>query len=144
LTNEDSQNAIHFASYEIDRSTQEEILYYTKSEAFQAAVQNLLDKAVNTIGFSLEKRINMVNLEKHILYTLEDIEARFRDKISIQKKPPEAIILTTTYFEAHKQISLLQWLIQTAKNRKIKVQIINAETPVGQRVEQFGGIICFL
>jgi len=43
----------------------------------------------------------------------------------------------------HKQKQRLNRLLQILNNKKVNVKIIDAKTAAGERINQFGGLICF-
>jgi stalled ribosome rescue protein Dom34 len=52
-------------------------------------------------------------------------------------------MLTDKYLADSEDKNRIHRLLQISKNRKVKTRIVNAETPAGKRVSQFGGIFFF-
>jgi stalled ribosome rescue protein Dom34 len=53
----------------------------------------------------------------------------------------EYLILTDKYLTDTEDKNGIHRLLQISKNRKVKTRIVNAETPAGKRISQFGGIV---
>ena len=92
----------------------------------------------------------VANLEKHlyndnnsiILYSINEIE----DMIYTRKKDKthrNYLLLTDNFLAGSKQKNRIHRLLQISKNKKIKTKIVEAETPAGNRIQQFGGIVFF-
>jgi len=52
-------------------------------------------------------------------------------------------MLTDKYLADSKGKNRIHRLLQISKNRKVETRIVNADTPAGKRISQFGGIIFF-
>jgi stalled ribosome rescue protein Dom34 len=97
------------------------------------------DQIVN----SLEKHLYGKNKNSVVLYTLKEIE----DTIYSVKKPnefrTEYLLLSEDYLTDSKQKNRVYRLLQIAKNKKVKTNVVKEGTPAGNRIKQFGGIVFF-
>ncbi len=95
--------------------------------------------------------IAMANsLEKHlyannsvVLYALKEIEDTVYDQHRNKEFRTEYLLLTDKYLADSKQKNRIHRLLQISKNKKVKTRVVNAETPAGNRISQFGGIVFF-
>jgi len=108
---------------------------------------NLIEK---TTSEEADQVVN--NLEKHlyasdnsvVLYSFKEIEDYvYSKKKNINEFKREHLLLTDVYLAKSRQKNRIHRLLQIAKNKKIKTKIINAETPAGIRITQFGGMVFF-
>ena len=90
------------------------------------------------------------SLEKHLygnnsvaLYSLKEIEDRVYSKEKGKAFRTEYLLLTDKYLADSKQKRRINRLLQISKNKKVKTRVVNAETPAGNRISQFGGIVFF-
>jgi stalled ribosome rescue protein Dom34 len=61
------------------------------------------------------------------------------------RSQPEYLLLTDSYLAGEKRKVRLNRLMQIAQNKKIKMRIVNKETPAGVRLNQLGGlVVCLL
>jgi stalled ribosome rescue protein Dom34 len=78
-----------------------------------------------------------------VLYSLKEIEAKIYSQEKRSESRTDYLLLTDKYLAGSKQKNRIHRLLQIAKNKKMKTRIINAETPAGTRISQFGGIVFF-
>jgi stalled ribosome rescue protein Dom34 len=90
----------------------------------------------------LEKRINASQKNNLVLFSLEEAENLILKHQKPSSPKPEYLLLTDKYLEDSRQKNRLHRLMQIAKNKNVKTRIINAESPAGQCLAQFGGLIC--
>jgi len=92
------------------------------------------------------------NLEKHlygninnsvVLYSLKEIEDTIYNLEKNKKSRTEYLLLTDKYLADSKQKNRIHRLLQISKNKKVKTRVVNAETPAGNRISQFGGLVFF-
>jgi stalled ribosome rescue protein Dom34 len=74
--------------------------------------------------------------EDEILYTISEIQNQIR-----KEEKPSLILITDLFYESHKRDRRLQSFLQLAQNNLIKTRILKVDSPVGSRVQQFGGLI---
>jgi stalled ribosome rescue protein Dom34 len=92
-------------------------------------------------------------LEKHLyrsgdgtvvlLYSLKEIEDTIYDRNKKDDSVNAYLLLTDQYLAGSKSKNRIHRLLQIAKNKKVKTRVVDAETPAGNRISQFGGIIFF-
>ena len=92
------------------------------------------------------------NLEKHlygninnsvVLYSLKEIEDTIYYREKNKTSRTEYLLLTDKYLADSKQKNRIHRLLQISKNKKVKTRVVNAETPAGNRINQFGGLVFF-
>ena len=92
------------------------------------------------------------NLEKHlygninnsvVLYSLKEIEDTIYNREKNKTSRTEYLLLTDKYLADSKQKNRIHRLLQISKNKKVKTRVVNAETPAGNRISQFGGLVFF-
>jgi stalled ribosome rescue protein Dom34 len=97
------------------------------------------DHIVNT----LEKHLYSIGSDAVVLYSLREIEDIVYDRGRHIEFRTEYLMLTDKYLANSKDKNRIHRLLQISKNRKVKTRIINAETPAGKRISQFGGVVFF-
>jgi stalled ribosome rescue protein Dom34 len=121
--------------------------YLYKQEKFQEFLQNIRDKENSGILQLFEKRINKGSDDSEeipdLLVGLPEIESFIYNLQSPNQIQPEYILITETYLKKSPFKNRVHRLIQIAENRRIKTRIVSTESTAFDRVQQFGGIICF-
>jgi len=84
----------------------------------------------------LEKRLGTPEGIDTLKFTLTEVE----DEVYGDHGSAEYILLTTDFQYNHRRRT--QRLLQIAQNKGIKSMIVEAETSMGTRLSQFGGLIC--
>jgi hypothetical protein len=92
----------------------------------------------------LDRRLNLSNSEKAVLFSLEEAEVSIIKHRGQSKLKPEYLLLTDKYLQGNPQKNRLNRLIQIAANKSVKTRIINAESPAGKRISQLGGLVCLM
>jgi stalled ribosome rescue protein Dom34 len=106
---------------------------------FHQSLQEASTEDVQQVMKIVEKRINSPKDIENILFTLKEIEETVYTDYG---KRPEYILMTDTYKGNHRR--RVNRLLQVAKNKKIKINIVDNKTVSGKRLTQFGGLICLL
>lgn len=101
------------------------------------------DKIIN----QLEKSINSNDENVIITYGLKEIEGLIykggkQNKFSGDKG--NYLLISREFLENHNQKNRINRLMQIAENKGVSIKIYSEETPAGNRVIQFGGILCFI
>ena len=97
------------------------------------------DQAVNSLEKHLYGNIN----PSVVLYSLKEIEDIVYSREKGREFRTEYLLLTDKYLATSKQKNRIHRLLQISKNKKVKTRVFNAETPAGNRISQFGGIVFF-
>jgi len=113
-----------------------EIINKTK---FHQSLQKASIEDVQQIMKIVEKRINKPEDIETILFTLKEIEKTVYTNTGHR---PEYILMTDAYQRNHRR--RINRLLQIAKNKKIKIKIVDNKTVSGKRLSQFGGLLCLL
>ncbi|MBE0633594.1 hypothetical protein IH574_03395 [Candidatus Bathyarchaeota archaeon] len=86
----------------------------------------------------LEKRLGSPEGIDSLLFSLDELEAAVYGEAS----RIEYVLLSTDFHQQHRRRT--QRLLQVAQNKGIKAMTVEANTPMGTRVSQFGGLICMM
>ena len=127
----------------------EKVSSFIQTDQYLEAIGSVTEKETNRIIGTLEKRLNDLK-NGLVLYTLKEIEdivysgGKRKKKFKPLALIPEHILFTNTYIDENPQKNRIHRLIQIAKNRQIMTKIIDSEIPAGIRINQLGGIVCFL
>jgi stalled ribosome rescue protein Dom34 len=92
---------------------------------------------------ALEKNLYGTDSSSVVLYSLKEIEDIVYNRESSVDSQMEHLMLTDKYLNESRPKNRIHRLLQVSKNRKVKTRIVNAETPAGKRISQFGGIVFF-
>ena len=96
----------------------------------------------NEVLFELfEKRLNASGHDALVFYSLWEIHDLVFGAGKPDKPKPDFLLLTDAYLRRFRPKNKLHRLMQVAANRDVKVKIVDAKSPAGARVAQFGGIV---
>ena len=143
LTQEKSTNLLSIGTIEGSASNVEDVSNLFQTKTFKAIIGETTTKEASYIIEELEEQLQMVAQGEVVLYALQEIEDLTYGQWKYGKRQPNYVMLTTTFLEKHKQKQRLQRLLQILKNKNVKTKIIDADTVAGERITQFGGLICF-
>ncbi len=143
LAQETSSSFLMIGTIEGCANNESEVSDLFQTEAFQKIVSETTTKEASNIIEELEERLNKVAQGEVVLYSLQEIEELTYGQWKFGKRQPDYIMLTNSFLKKNKQKQRLHRLLQTLENKKVKTKIIDAESAAGERINQFGGLICF-
>jgi stalled ribosome rescue protein Dom34 len=114
-----------------------------KTKQFHRLITETLSGEADQIISTLEKNLFGVDGDSIVLYSLKEIEDTVYNREKHNNLRTGYLLLTNKYLADCKDKNRIQRLLQISKNRKIITRIVNAETPAGKRITQFGGLIFF-
>jgi len=120
-----------------------EVSDLVKTEEFRKVISKTTLGDANRILCMLEKRLNTVGDAAGVLYSLKEIEKLVYSQWKRDDPKPEYLLLTDRYLEDHKGKNRIHRLLQISKNKNIKTRVVKAETLMGNRLSQFGGLVFF-
>jgi len=117
---------------------------FVELEETQELEQKMLAQEADHIIQKLNKC--MMKDNGIIKVTLKEIERIILPRKKHRRTWADYLIMTDEYMDDlhHKKRNRLNRIIAIAGNKGVKQRIIDAETPGGQRLDEFGGIACFL
>jgi stalled ribosome rescue protein Dom34 len=115
----------------------------TKTKEFTNLIAETTSEEADQAVNSLEKHLYGSDNSSVVLYSLKEIENRVYNRGKDKDSGSEYLLLTDKYLAESKQKNRINRLLQIAKNKEVKARVINAETPAGNRISQFGGIVFF-
>ena len=118
-----------------------EVAELVNAKGFHKLIQEMTSQETDQVINELEKHLPSDNLV--LLFSLKEIEDNIYDRKRPSDFGTEYLMLTDKYLADNEKKNRLHRLLQISKNRSVKTRIINAETPGGKRISQFGGIIFF-
>jgi stalled ribosome rescue protein Dom34 len=96
-----------------------------ETENLLEILEKLLSQTDNLVGYSLQEAENLILFEQ-----------------PKGKPQPEYLLITTEYLASSRQKNRVHRLMQIAQNKKVKTRVIDSESAAGERLTQFGGIVC--
>ena len=123
-------------------SKKSDVVTLTRIPLFHKLIyETTLEETENLIEL-LEKYLNTSDQDRVVLYLIKEIEDLIINTRRFHKLIPEYLMLVNKYlFKSHEK-NRIQKLIQIAKNKNIKIKIVDTESTAGQRLIQFGGMVC--
>ena len=112
------------------------VLELIEESSLQRTIKEASKEDVNRVMRVLEKRLSTPRGIDTLLFTLNEVEAAIEE----EESNPEYVLLTNEFQRNHRRRT--QRLIQIAQNKRIKSMIVDARSPMGARLTQFGGLIC--
>ena len=114
-----------------------------KTKEFSKLITETTSGEADHIVKTLEKHLFSNDSNADALYLLKEIEDIVYDRKRHNDFRTEYLMLTDKYLADSKDKNRIQRLLQISKNRRVKTRIVNAETPAGKRISQFGGVVFF-
>jgi stalled ribosome rescue protein Dom34 len=114
-----------------------------KTKEFSNLIAETTSEESDQVVDSLEKHLYGAGNDSVVLYSLKEIEDIVYSREKGREFGTEYLLLTDKYLADSKQKNRIHRLLQITKNKKVKTRIINSETPAGNRISQFGGIVFF-
>jgi stalled ribosome rescue protein Dom34 len=138
-----SPNRANFAELVGSADDQIKVAELTKTKEFTDLLAETTSEEADQVVDSLDKHLYGNGNNSVVLYSLKEIEAKIYSQEKRSESRTDYLLLTDKYLAGSKQKNRIHRLLQIAKNKKMKTRIINAETPAGTRISQFGGIVFF-
>ena len=114
-----------------------------KTKEFSKLITETTSGEADHIVNTLENHLYSIDSNGGALYSLKEIEDIVYDRERHNDFRTEYLMLTDKYLADSKDKNRIHRLLQISKNRKVKTRIVNAETPAGKRISQFGGVVFF-
>ena len=143
LTQETSANLLSIGTIDGSVSNADDLFELQQTKVLQKVITETTTKEASSIIEELEERLNRIDQGEIVLYSLQEIEELTYQQWKIGNRQPEYVMLSDSFLKNHKQKQRLNRLLQILSNKKVNVKIIDAETAAGERINQFGGLICF-
>ena len=134
-------NKAEFAEIIGSATNRSHVYKLTRSPIFQQIINLTTAEETENLIEILEKRLNTSKNENRIVFSLEEIETLIINKHKPGRIKPEYLLLTDKYLSESKEKNRLHRVMQIAANRKVKIRVVNVESPAGTRLSQLGGIV---
>ena len=139
-----SQNRAAFAILIGSADQPQKVTELVKTKEFHEIIAaTTSQEADHTINI-LEKYLYSIDSNHVALFSLREIEDRVYDRERSNDFQTEYLMLTDKYLADSEDKNRIHRLLQISQNRKVRARIVNAETPTGKRISQFGGIVFFI
>jgi len=138
-----SPNRANFAELVGSADDHVKVAELAKTKEFTNLLAETTSEEADQVVNSLEKHLYGADGSSVVLYSLKEIEDIVYSQEKDREFKTEILLLTDKYLADSKQKNRIHRLLQISKNKKVKTRIINAETPAGNRISQFGGIVFF-
>ena len=138
-----SPNRANFAELIGSADNPVEVAELVKTNEFSKLIAETTSEEADQIVDSLDKHLSDINNNSVVLYSLKEIEDIVYSREKGREFRTAYLLLTDKYLANSKQKNRIHRLLQIAKNKKVKTRIVNTETPAGNRISQFGGIVFF-
>jgi len=122
------------------------VRYLIEQEKTQKEIKRITSKEVYFLIKEFEKSINVNDPNILVVYGLNEIENLIYEggkKDNSVAEKVDYLLLTEKFLENHENKNRVYRLIQIAENKGIITKVIFEESSAGNRIDQFGGIICF-
>ena len=114
------------------------VLELVEETSLRRTIREASQEDVNRVMRVLEKRLSTPKGIDTLLLTLDEVEAAV-----LEEEPnAEYVLLTNEFQRGHRRRT--QRILQIAQNKRIKSMIVDARSPMGVRLTQFGGLICMM
>jgi len=120
-----------------------EVHELVRTKAFREMIGETRSRDAENISAVLEKSLGSDESDTVVSYSLEQIEDLVYGRQEHNSLRAEHVVLTDKHLADRKNRGRILRLLQISKNKGIKTTIVNAETRVGIRLSQLGGLVCF-
>jgi stalled ribosome rescue protein Dom34 len=138
-----SPNRANFAELVGSADNPIKVAELVKTKEFSKIIAETTSEEADQVVNSLEKHLYSSGDNTVVLYSLKEIEDIVYDRRKHNEFGTAYLLLTDRYLADSKSKNRIHRLLQISKNKKVKTRIVNAETPAGNRISQFGGIVFF-
>jgi len=138
-----SPNRANFAKLVGSADDSIKVAELVKTKKFTELIAETTSEEADQVVNILEKHLYGTGNNSVVLYSLKEIEDIVYSREKGMTFRTEYLLLTDKYLSGSKQKNRIHRLLQIAKNKKVKTNVVDAETPAGNRISQFGGIIFF-
>jgi stalled ribosome rescue protein Dom34 len=114
-----------------------------KTREFHRVIAETTSGEVDHVVDALEKHLYGTANNLNVLFSLKEIEDMIYDKWGNSGLSTMYLMLTDKYLADSGDKNRINRLLQISKNKKVKTRIVEAETPAGERISQFGGMVFF-
>jgi stalled ribosome rescue protein Dom34 len=123
-------------------TTHAQVTELASNPAFRKIIDETTSEETTKLLELLEARIGSANPNETAIYTIQEAE----NAVLYPKGNAEAdyLLLTDKFLSSHHNKARLNRLLQVASNKKVRTKVLNAESPAGKRLTQFGGFVCLL
>jgi stalled ribosome rescue protein Dom34 len=119
-----------------------EVTDLVKTKRFRDLMSETTSAGADRTVDTLEKWLSELADDAKVLYSLEETEDLIYSRWTSGGIKPEYVMLTNEYLTNHKERNRVNRLLQISNNRGVKTVIVGADTPAGNRLTQFGGLVC--
>jgi len=138
-----SPNQANFAELVGSADNSAKVVSLVKTKGFTELIAETTSREADQSVQSLERHLYGSNGDTIILYTLKEIEDAVCMLDKNRGSKNEYLLITTSILSEAKQKNRINRLLQIAVNKEVKTRVVDAETPAGNRINQFGGMLFF-
>lgn len=142
LVHTKGNNAVTIGELSGSASKPNEVADLVKTKRFRDLIGETTSEDADHVIDTLEKRLGDLSQGSTALYSLREVEDLIYHLETNSRLRPEYLVLTNEYLNNHKERSRINRLLQVSGNKNIRTVIVEADTPAGKRLTQFGGLIC--
>lgn len=120
--------------------------YLLEQETTREKIKRITSQEAYSLIKHLEKALHSKNPNIKVVYGVQEIEDLIYEggkKDESVAKKVDYLLLTENFLETYDRKNRIYRLKQIAENKGIKTKILLEDTPAAERIDQFGGIICF-
>ncbi len=114
-----------------------------KTKEFRESIAETTSGEADYIITALEKVLSQPDGTRLVLFSLKEIEDKIYDREKRDDFSATYLVLTDEYIAESENKNRVQRLLQISANKKVKTRVIEARTPAGKRITQFGGLVFF-
>ncbi len=117
--------------------------YLLEQPEFNEVLLQTFDSETGKILERFEKLLSLGEDEVRIGYGLRECEAEIYQKWVPGTLKPDYLLVTKKCLNTHPAKQRIHRLIQIAKNKGVKTRVLDKELDAADRINQFGGLVCF-
>lgn len=133
-----SLNTVSFTHIPEPAMRGDQVRELVKAHDFVERLADVTQGDIRQVMDVLERRLSDPEGIETVLFTLREVE----DSVYGDERRPEYILVTDAFSSRNRR--RMQRLLQIATNKNIGTRIIEAGSPAGFRITQFGGLVCML
>ena len=114
------------------------VLELVEETSLRRTIREATQEDINRVMRVLEKRLSTPRGIDTLLFTLDKVE----EAVEEEEPNVEYVLVTNEFQRGHRRRT--QRILQITQNKRIKFMIVDARSPMGVRLTQFGGLICMM
>lgn len=113
----------------------------TKTPKFQQIIELTAAEETENILSLLETNLHYSDSKNRVFFSINEVETLIIQNHKQCRIKPDYLLLTDKYLSESHEKNRLNRIMQIATNKKVKIKVMNSESPAGIHLSKLGGIV---